>query len=67
MRFDVAFQVERDLMIWNSMKYQPKPVMIKSNEDKLLVKHRRWYSQFYSEHNRRLHAPKKKQTKDPVL
>ncbi|KAH3716024.1 cholesterol 7-desaturase nvd-like [Dreissena polymorpha] len=42
-------QVERDIMIWNNKKYAGKPVFAKSTEDSLIARHRRWYSQFYSE------------------
>ena len=41
-------------MIWNNKRYNGKPVFVKSNEDSLLIRHRRWYSQFYSEHSPRL-------------
>jgi cholesterol 7-dehydrogenase len=43
-----ALQVERDLMIWNNKRYVSKPVFVKSKEDALVQRHRRWYSQFYS-------------------
>ncbi|XP_072015574.1 cholesterol 7-desaturase nvd-like [Amphiura filiformis] len=46
-----ALQVERDLMIWNHKMYQSKPMIVK--EESTLVKHRRWYSQFYSENSPR--------------
>lgn len=49
-----AMQVERDLMIWNNKQYLSKPLLVRSVEDSLLLKHRRWYSQFYSEHSTRL-------------
>ncbi|XP_063422925.1 cholesterol 7-desaturase nvd-like isoform X1 [Mytilus trossulus] len=49
-----AIQVERDIMIWNNKRYLNKPLFVKSAEDSLLSKHRRWYSQFYSEHSPRL-------------
>eukprot|EP00121_Abeoforma_whisleri_P004104 Awhi_evm1s3703 len=42
-----AKQVERDIMIWNSKKFQAKPVLVK--EDKPIKQFRRWYSNFYSE------------------
>jgi len=41
-------------MIWNNKQYVGKPMFVKSKEDSLLAKHRRWYSQFYSEHSPRL-------------
>lgn len=49
--FSEALQVERDIMIWNNKKFQAKPLYVKSFEDQLLGKHRRWYSQFYSENS----------------
>nr|AVD30015.1 Neverland [Lepeophtheirus salmonis salmonis] len=39
--------LERDIAVWNHKKYVKKPVLIR--EDALILKHRRWYSQFYSE------------------
>ena len=47
-------QVERDLMIWNNKRYVSKPMLVK--EDELIGKHRRWYSQFYSENSPRYTA-----------
>jgi len=46
-----ATQVERDLMIWNNKRYVSRPLYVKSKEDSLIQRHRRWYSQFYSEHS----------------
>ena len=45
-------QVDRDVMIWNNKTYVSKPMLVK--EDQLIAKHRRWYSQFYSENSPRL-------------
>ncbi|KAG8447362.1 hypothetical protein GDO86_014722 [Hymenochirus boettgeri] len=42
-------QFERDVMIWNNKKYISKPLLVK--EDAGIQKHRRWYSQFYSENS----------------
>ncbi|XP_053736840.1 cholesterol 7-desaturase nvd [Synchiropus splendidus] len=42
-------QFERDVMIWNSKKYISKPLLVK--EDQTIQKHRRWFSQFYSENS----------------
>jgi hypothetical protein len=42
-------QVERDVMVWNNKMYRKNPVLVK--EDALIAKHRRWYSQFYSENS----------------
>ncbi|GAA6099509.1 cholesterol 7-desaturase nvd [Tachysurus ichikawai] len=47
-----CIQFERDVMIWNNKKYISKPVLVK--EDSAIQKHRRWYSQFYSENSPRL-------------
>ncbi|KAM9338693.1 cholesterol 7-desaturase nvd [Symphorus nematophorus] len=45
-------QFERDVMIWNNKKYISKPLLVK--EDSAIQKHRRWFSQFYSENSPRL-------------
>lgn len=39
-------------MIWNNKKYVSKPLLVK--EDSAIQKHRRWFSQFYSENSPRL-------------
>lgn len=52
--FGEALMVERDIMIWNNKQYISKPLLLKSKEDALVGRHRRWYSQFYSEHSPRL-------------
>lgn len=39
-------------MIWNNKKYISKPLLVK--EDSAIQKHRRWFSQFYSENSPRL-------------
>ncbi|KAK3700233.1 hypothetical protein QZH41_014408 [Actinostola sp. cb2023] len=44
-----SIQIERDIMIWNHKKYMYKALLVK--EDHLIGKHRRWYSQFYSENS----------------
>lgn len=44
-----ASQVDRDVMVWNNKRYNSKPLLVK--EDELIGKHRRWYSQFYSENS----------------
>lgn len=54
----LAIQSERDIMIWNNKKYCGKPLLAKSKEDSLLARHRRWYSQFYSENSPRLRFQK---------
>ncbi|XP_053329116.1 cholesterol 7-desaturase nvd-like [Spea bombifrons] len=46
-----CIQFERDVMIWNNKKYVSKPLLVK--EDAAIQKHRRWYSQFYSENSPR--------------
>lgn len=48
----LLWQFERDVMIWNNKKYISKPLLVK--EDSAIQKHRRWYSQFYSENSPRL-------------
>ncbi|XP_051794690.1 cholesterol 7-desaturase nvd [Acanthochromis polyacanthus] len=47
-----SIQFERDVMIWNNKKYISKPLLVK--EDSAIQKHRRWFSQFYSENSPRL-------------
>ncbi|KAK1155773.1 cholesterol 7-desaturase isoform X1 [Acipenser oxyrinchus oxyrinchus] len=47
-----CIQFERDLMIWNYKKYVSKPLLVK--EDSAIQRHRRWFSQFYSENSPRL-------------
>ena len=42
--------LERDIAIWGHKKYEDKPIIVK--EDSLIAKHRRWFSQFYSEHSK---------------
>ncbi|KAL4219145.1 hypothetical protein ACF0H5_021727 [Mactra antiquata] len=49
-----AIHIERDIMIWNNKTYNSKPVYSKSKQCGLISRHRRWYSQFYSEHSPRL-------------
>ncbi|XP_071498559.1 cholesterol 7-desaturase nvd-like [Diadema antillarum] len=44
-------QFERDITIWNHKTYLNKPVLVA--QDRLIGKHRRWYSQFFSEHTPR--------------
>ena len=41
---------ERDVKVWNSKTYVDRPIF--GIEDKMLQKHRRWYSQFYSSDNK---------------
>ncbi|XP_064649514.1 cholesterol 7-desaturase nvd-like [Lineus longissimus] len=53
-----ALQVDRDVMIWNNKRYERRPLFVKSAEDSLIGKHRRWYSQFYSEHSPKLNFQK---------
>lgn len=38
-------------MMWNNKKYESKPQLVK--EDRGIVRHRRWYNQFYTEHSKR--------------
>ncbi|PSN31862.1 Cholesterol 7-desaturase [Blattella germanica] len=44
-----SVMVERDIMVWNHKKYIDKPLLVK--EDHSIRRHRRWYSQFYSENS----------------
>ncbi|XP_026153866.1 cholesterol 7-desaturase [Mastacembelus armatus] len=44
-----CIQFERDVMIWNNKKYISKPLLV--TEDSAIHKHRRWFSQFYSENS----------------
>lgn len=44
-------QLERDMIVWNNKRYNLKPLLVK--EDELILKHRRWFSQFYSENSPR--------------
>lgn len=37
--------LERDIMVWNSKRYADKP--LSGQEDVLISRHRRWFSQFY--------------------
>ncbi|XP_078589339.1 cholesterol 7-desaturase nvd-like [Branchiostoma floridae x Branchiostoma japonicum] len=46
-----AVQLERDVTVWNNKSYPAKPVLVK--EDAAIVRHRRWYSQFYSKNSPR--------------
>ncbi|XP_041481333.1 cholesterol 7-desaturase nvd-like [Lytechinus variegatus] len=49
-------QFERDIMVWNYKTYQRKPILV--SEDRLIAKHRRWYSQFFSENSPRFEDKK---------
>lgn len=52
--YSEALMVERDIMIWNNKRYISKPLFVKSKEDALVARHRRWYSQFYTENSPRI-------------
>ncbi|EJW73286.1 hypothetical protein WUBG_15805 [Wuchereria bancrofti] len=43
---------ERDIYIWNHKCYVKRPLLTKS--DGPILKHRRWYNQFYAENSPRL-------------
>uniref|UniRef100_UPI00358F49A6 cholesterol 7-desaturase nvd-like isoform X2 n=1 Tax=Myxine glutinosa TaxID=7769 RepID=UPI00358F49A6 len=43
-------QFERDVYIWNNKTYMKKPFLIA--EDSAIRRHRRWYSQFYTENSK---------------
>jgi len=45
--YSESIQMERDIRIWNSKKYMKNPLLVA--EDSSILRHRRWYSQFYSE------------------
>jgi len=45
-------QIERDMVMWNNKTYLQHPIYCK--EESALVKHRRWYSRFYSENSPKL-------------
>lgn len=40
------------MLAWNNKRYKLKPLLVR--EDELILKHRRWFSQFYSEHSPRV-------------
>uniref|UniRef100_A0A8C4QVF0 cholesterol 7-desaturase n=1 Tax=Eptatretus burgeri TaxID=7764 RepID=A0A8C4QVF0_EPTBU len=44
-------QFERDVYIWNNKTYMKTPLLI--SEDSPIGRHRRWYSQFYTEKSKR--------------
>ncbi|XP_063231354.1 cholesterol 7-desaturase nvd [Bacillus rossius redtenbacheri] len=46
-----SIMFERDVMVWNHKTYIEKPLLVK--EDRNIARHRRWFSQFYSEHSPR--------------
>lgn len=47
-------QVERDIQIWNNKKFVRRPLLVRSEVDAVLSRHRTWYNQFYSEHSPRM-------------
>jgi len=47
----IPMQLERDMIVWNNKRYRLKPLLVR--EDELILKHRRWYSQFYSENSQK--------------
>ena len=44
-------------MIWNNKQYMSRPLLVQ--EDKLLSRFRRWYSQFYSENSPKMESFRK--------
>ena len=44
-------QLERDMIAWNNKSYALKPLLVR--EDELILRHRRWFSQFYSKNSPR--------------
>ncbi|XP_043914350.1 cholesterol 7-desaturase nvd-like isoform X2 [Protopterus annectens] len=51
-----CIQFERDVTVWNNKKYVSKPLLVK--EDSAIQRHRRWFSQFYSENSPKIDTPK---------
>lgn len=49
-------QFERDVMIWNNKRFLSKPLLVK--EDAAILRHRRWFSQFYSQNSQKLSTQK---------
>ncbi|KAF1751032.1 hypothetical protein GCK72_017584 [Caenorhabditis remanei] len=47
-----AMQFERDVFIWSNKKYIKSPLLVKN--DGPIQKHRRWFSQFYTENSPRM-------------
>jgi len=39
------------MIVWNNKRYRTQPLLVR--EDELILKHRRWYSQFYSKNSTR--------------
>ncbi|XP_022102520.1 cholesterol 7-desaturase-like [Acanthaster planci] len=48
-------QLQADFVIWANKRYQARPVFIK--EDSPIAAHRKWFSQFYTEHSPRFNPP----------
>ncbi|CAI2354454.1 unnamed protein product [Caenorhabditis sp. 36 PRJEB53466] len=47
-----AMQFERDVYVWSNKKYIKSPLLVKN--DGPIQKHRRWFSQFYTENSPRM-------------
>uniref|UniRef100_A0A1I7U978 cholesterol 7-desaturase n=1 Tax=Caenorhabditis tropicalis TaxID=1561998 RepID=A0A1I7U978_9PELO len=47
-----AMQFERDVFVWSNKKYLKSPLLVRN--DGPIQKHRRWYSQFYTENSPRM-------------
>ncbi|XP_022088195.1 cholesterol 7-desaturase-like [Acanthaster planci] len=47
--------IKGDVFIWANKTYKKTPQLVK--EDKFLLGHRRWFSQFYTEHSPRYNPP----------
>ncbi|CAO4379781.1 unnamed protein product [Caenorhabditis nigoni] len=47
-----AMQFERDVFIWSNKKYIKSPLLVRN--DGPIQKHRRWFSQFYTENSPRM-------------
>ena len=48
--------MERDIQVWNNKKFLRRPLLVRSDVDAVLSRHRTWYNQFYSEHSPRMLA-----------
>jgi cholesterol 7-dehydrogenase len=48
----LALQFERDIAVWNNKRYVKSPILCR--EDATILKHRRWFAQFYCESSPRL-------------
>ncbi|XP_071519486.1 cholesterol 7-desaturase nvd [Panulirus ornatus] len=47
--FSEARHFERDVMVWNNKQFMSQPLLV--SEDRLILRFRRWYNQFYSDNS----------------